>query len=289
MEMTLHDQAESIAPKLRVISLGAGVQSTTMALMAAHGEIGPMPDAAIFADTGYEPKAVYKHLDWLMSGVLPFPVAVVSAGNIREDTLTALAGGSIAARGAALTAPFFSAGGGPLNRQCTRHYKIDPINKHLRGWLGLKARRRLPKSPVVEVWMGISTDEAARMKPSREAWIAHRYPLIEADMSRWACLRWMERNGYPKPPKSACIFCPYHNDNAWRDLRDNDPDGWADAIEMDATLRKGRPVGSGGQVGTDALYLHRSLKPLDQVDLSTLEDHGQLNLFNNECEGLCGV
>ena len=37
---------------LRVISLGAGVQSTTMALMAAHGEIGPMPDCAIFADTG---------------------------------------------------------------------------------------------------------------------------------------------------------------------------------------------------------------------------------------------
>jgi hypothetical protein len=36
---------------LRVISLGAGVQSTTMALMAARGEIAPMPDCAIFADT----------------------------------------------------------------------------------------------------------------------------------------------------------------------------------------------------------------------------------------------
>jgi hypothetical protein len=38
---------------LRVLSLGAGVQSTTLALMAAHGEIGPMPDCAIFADTGW--------------------------------------------------------------------------------------------------------------------------------------------------------------------------------------------------------------------------------------------
>ena len=36
------DQASSI--RLRVLSLGAGVQSTTLALMAAHGEIGPMPD-----------------------------------------------------------------------------------------------------------------------------------------------------------------------------------------------------------------------------------------------------
>lgn len=58
---------------LRALSLGAGLQSTTMALMAAHGENGPMPDYAIFADTGWEPTAVYDHLAWLMSpNVLPF-------------------------------------------------------------------------------------------------------------------------------------------------------------------------------------------------------------------------
>src|SRR5215471_18956769 len=73
---------------MRVISLGAGVQSTTMALMAAHGEITPMPDCAIFADTGWEPKAVYAHLSWLRSSnVLPFPVHIVSAGNIRDDLI----------------------------------------------------------------------------------------------------------------------------------------------------------------------------------------------------------
>ncbi|WP_425493319.1 hypothetical protein [Hoeflea prorocentri] len=52
--------------------------------MAAHGEIGAMPDCAIFADTGWKPRAVYDHLVWLSSGnVLPFPVHIVSAGNIR--------------------------------------------------------------------------------------------------------------------------------------------------------------------------------------------------------------
>lgn len=66
---------------LRVLSLGAGVQSTTMALMAAHGEIGPMPDCAIFSDTGWEPKAVYDHLEWLEQQ-LPFPVHRVERGNI---------------------------------------------------------------------------------------------------------------------------------------------------------------------------------------------------------------
>ncbi len=52
---------------IHIISLGAGVQSSTMALMAACGEITPMPTAAIFADTGDEPKAVYEWLGWLAS------------------------------------------------------------------------------------------------------------------------------------------------------------------------------------------------------------------------------
>ena len=49
---------------MKIISLGAGVQSTTLALLAHHKEIEP-PDYAVFADTGWEPEAVYKHLDWL--------------------------------------------------------------------------------------------------------------------------------------------------------------------------------------------------------------------------------
>ena len=84
------ESGERSSLRLRTLSLGAGVQSTTLALMAAHGEIGPMPDCAIFADTGWEPGAVYEHLRWLMSpNVLPFPVHVVSAGNIRDEILAA--------------------------------------------------------------------------------------------------------------------------------------------------------------------------------------------------------
>ena len=49
---------------LRILSLGAGVQSSTLALMIEKGEI-PMVDAAIFADVGAEPKKVIKWLDFL--------------------------------------------------------------------------------------------------------------------------------------------------------------------------------------------------------------------------------
>lgn len=37
------------------------------------------------------------------------------------------------------------------------------------------------------------------------------------------------------------------------------------------------------------VFLHRSAVPLDSADLSTPEDHGQLDMFGNECSGLCGV
>ena len=49
---------------LTVLSLGAGVQSSAMAVMSARSDLPPV-DCAIFADTGYEPKMVYKYLELL--------------------------------------------------------------------------------------------------------------------------------------------------------------------------------------------------------------------------------
>jgi hypothetical protein len=249
-----------------------------MALMAAHGEITPMPDCAIFADTGWEPKRVYEHLDWL-EGLLPFPVHRVTAGNIRHG----LVEGALGKRWASI--PAFADGpdgSAPIRRQCTTEYKLVPIRRKVRELLGI-AGKHSPKTPVVEQWIGMSLDEVVRMKPSRETWWVNRWPLVEKRMTRNDCIRWMERVGYPEPPKSACIGCPYHSDTMWRHIRDHDPVSWADAVEIDHLIR------SGFRGMKHQLFLHRSLKPLELVDLSTAEDHGQLNLFLDECEGMCGV
>ncbi len=273
--------------QIRIISLGAGVQSTTMALMAAHGEIGPMPDCAIFADTGAEPAGVYKHLDWLETQ-LPFPVYRVSAGNLRDEITNAMSGKNnrMAAR-----PPFYTlagnGSGGMLQRQCTQDIKILPIIRKVRELIGLKKGQRGPKIAVVEQWIGISSDEAIRMKPSRLSFIQHRWPLIETGMHRHHCLAWCEKRQYPKPAKSACTFCPYTDDLRWRDMKANDPVSFADAVAIDKAIRPGMP-GPRRPKGT-AWFIHRSCKPLDEVDLSTAEDRGQLNMFLNECEGMCGV
>jgi hypothetical protein len=276
-------------PTLRILSLGAGVQSTTMALLAAHGEIGPMPDAAIFADTGSEPAPTYEHLRWLMSpNVLPFPVHVVGkATSLYADLMRGTNSGGrrrYAAIPAFLSRPGEREGMG--RRQCTKEYKIEPLLKKQRELAGFAPRQRIPAG-AVEVWIGISRDEALRMKPSRNAWSVHRWPLIERGMTRADCLRWLAERGYPEPPKSACTFCPFRSDREWRALRDQDPAGWQQAIEVDAAIR-GTESGYARDLKFKP-FLHRSLVPLPEVDLRTDDEAGQPDLFNNECEGMCGV
>ena len=159
-----------------IISLGAGVQSSTMALMAAHGEITPMPDFAIFADTAAEPSSVYEWLDKLEK-LLPFPVHRVmkGEGGLRKNILDGISAERFA------SVPFFTEsenGGGQLRRQCTNEFKIQPIIQRVRRELGIAKGQRAPKQILATSWIGISTDEASRMKPSREHYIAHRWPLI---------------------------------------------------------------------------------------------------------------
>ena len=231
-----------------------------MALMAAHGEITPMPDCAIFADTQSEPRAVYEWLDWLEKQ-LPFPVHRVSAGNL---------GAALMDAGRVATPPFFTEGGGMLWRQCTQDYKISPIRKKIREIAG-----------ECVLWIGISTDEAARRKASQVGYITNRHPLLESDISRNQCISWMQSHGYPRPPKSACTFCPYHDDATWRLMKRDDRDSFDHAVTIDEMIRLR---------GTKKnWYLHRSLRPLVDVDFRTAEDAGQLSMFTDECEGMCGV
>jgi hypothetical protein len=270
---------------LNVISLGAGVQSSTMALMAAHGEIEPMPDCAIFADTGAEPKKIYEWLGWLEKQ-LPFPVHRVSHGNIRDDIVAAVAGNIRTSHLG--QPPFFSIDDkkdGMLWRKCTSHYKIHPLEQKVRQLCGLKPGERGGKSVLATQWIGISSDEAQRMKPSGKAYIVHRWPLIDLNMSRHSCLQWMKARNYPSPTKSSCTFCPYHDDGLWRDMKRTDPESWSDAVKIDQIIAKGIPAAG----ANFPLYLHKSGQRLEEVDLRNAEDAGQLSMFGNECEGMCGV
>jgi hypothetical protein len=277
-------------PTLRVLSLGAGVQSSTVLLMSCREEL-PKLDAAIFADTQWEPLAVYEHLKWL-SGVAAsagIPVHRVSKGNLRADALRRVIGGRKNGGERWASMPLYTladgqADEGQIRRQCTREYKLDPIRKKVRELLGVPKGRVAPKDTLVEQWIGISADETRRMRVSREWWIQHRYPLVfdcDPPMRRSDCVAWLARN-YPdrQVPRSACVGCPFHSNAEWRSIKAN-PREWRDATDFDQAIR--RLDGLRGDA-----YLHRSCTPLAEADLDE-PDPRQGTLWSNECLGMCGV
>jgi hypothetical protein len=248
---------------IHIISLGAGVQSSTMALMAAHGEITPMPKCAIFADTGYEPSEVYGYLEYLKP-LLPFPVYNVQSSRfpnvVRENNHSQI--------------PSFIVGGFG-KRQCTSNWKIRPLQKKMRQIAGITAQRT--NGIKVIGWQGISLDEIWRMKPSQDHWLEKRFPLIDARMRRYNCENWLTTHDYKIPHKSACVFCPYRSKSQWRQSKIKGGPEW-DLICKVST-----------ELAAHHEFLTPECKPIEQCDFSTDEDHGQQVMFGNECEGMCGV
>lgn len=240
---------------LQVLSLGAGIQSTTLALMAARGEIEP-PYCAIFADTQWEPAEVYAHLGRLEK-LLPFPVYRVTAGDIRATIATD-----------SYDPIPWHVENGLGRRQCTHQFKLRPIKAKVRELLGIKR----PRAGAAEMWLGISRDEAHRMKPATVQYIENRWPLIERGMTRADCRAWLDQHGV-SAPRSACCGCPLLSNEDWRHRR-TQPE-WNDTVAWSYKL------------AARGEYMHHSLRPLDQADLGF--DDRQMDLFGNECAGGCGV
>jgi hypothetical protein len=266
---------------IHILSLGAGVQSSTLALMAATGEITPMPHCAIFADTQAEPASVYRWLDWLEKQ-LPFPVHRVTKGSLTDASLRV----RTSAKGLKYTKhaiPAFIVDSqgrkGLLMRQCTLDFKISVIYREI-----TRVRRECGAKSAIQ-WIGISRDEADRMKPSRVKSVVNIWPLVDAGITRAKCLQWIKAQGFPAPPRSSCVYCPYHSDFEWKRLRDEEPEEFERAAKYDEDLRA-----SLAGVIRGTAYLHSSRVPLRDADFrSKDEKSGQENLFRNECEGHCGV
>lgn len=271
-------------PPLTYLSLGAGVQSSALLVMSALGLKGcPRADFAVFADTGDEPAWVYRQLEtlreFLMTNAPNLPIEVVRYGCLSDDILHKRSGQRA-------RIPLFirnpDGSRGMINRQCTSAYKIEPIEQLIRQKLGVARGRRVPKAIRVTALIGISFDERDRMKDSQRPWIMTRWPLIENVMRRHDCELLLREFGLPIPGKSACVFCPFHSDAYWHNLKINHPEEFAKAVQFDANIRREKSFTS--QAGEP--FLHQSLRPLADVEFAV---ETSFDGFGNECSGHCGV
>jgi hypothetical protein len=290
------------ADPLRIISLGWGVQSFALAAMSALGELPPV-DAAIHADTTHERSETYafakRWTPWLeargvqvvtvsdrkaasalfgKSGQTHLPAFTLKTGMVQEgDWIWAENGEEFWEPSGRIVQKMKQ---GQLRRSCTQRWKIAPQ----RRWISAELKRReLPKSPgSVDQWFGITKDEWSRMRDSDVRYVRNVYPFMDLDppMTRHDVMRWLQDNGLEIPVKSACVFCPYHNLAAWREIKTGSNGDWSKAVEVDTLIRHKRP---GYQC-----FVHPACIPLDQVDLRNEQDHGQLELWpEEECTGNC--
>ncbi|HZN70125.1 MAG TPA: hypothetical protein VFC00_00345 [Micromonosporaceae bacterium] len=257
--------ATSTGPVYRFLSLGAGVQSSTALLLACQGRI-PTFDAAIFADTGWEPLAVYRHLHRLtrIAAQAGIPVVRVRKGHIRRDALDPHH------RFASMPLYCLSPTGrrGMARRQCTSEYKLKPIKAEVRRRLGYPHPTRVPAGVYAQMAIGISADEWMRARTADVRYMRNTFPLLDLGWDRSDCVGYLTEHGLGDTPRSACLGCPFHDDAFWLNLKTNHPVEWADAVAFDAAIRHGSAkANADGHALRGTFYLHASRVPLDQAVL----------------------
>ena len=270
---------------LRVLSLGWGVQSWTLAAMIAMEEMEPV-DFAIHSDTTHEASGTYTHAKkwtpWLEErGVKIITVQPDSASVISGDTGVMIPAHSMNADGPIA----------PIRRQCTYAWKIAPIRQYIRTLLpeqpkSYQVRTQKEKDAYVRVLQpdmvhmitGISWDEALRMKDSPVKYIKHVYPLVDMRIKRSDCILWLERNGLDVPPKSSCVFCPYHSRASWKDKKRDGGKDWDDAVAVDLLIRD--------KIKGQSLFLHPYREPLS-VAVKIPEDQGVKQLMLGDSDPTC--
>ena len=258
--MTTEPKRYNAENPLKILSLGWGVQSWTLAAMAALGEI-PKPDYAVHADTTHEMEGTYSHAakwtPWLKEHGIP--VVTVQAANANVVVYRSTASVMIPA----ITVEKQTLEKGIAKRQCTKEWKIAPLRRFARSIIG-------KTSPdCVEMWMGISLDEWQRMRDSGTQYIKNVYPLVDRRLNRSYCAAWLEEHGLDIPPKSACTFCPYHNKDYWKRMKQAGGADWDEAVTVDEVIRdKGKGSGKDFQ-----LFIHSSGLPLEEA-VRIPEDYG---------------
>lgn len=250
---------------MKILSLGWGVQSFTIAAMCALGEL-EMIDAAVHSDTTHEKSGTYEFSKKMTPWLKNHGVSVVTVKDEKASKRIF--------EGEMIPAYTIDEKGkiGQAFRTCTHRWKIVPV----RRWLQKNREKQ-----QVELWFGISTDESLRMRQSNVKYITNRYPLIEKGMSRYDCTEWLKYNSLQIPVSSSCVFCPYHSQSTWREIKNDTPEDFRKAVFIEEIIRNKRPPYK--------LFLNRKLIPLSEIDFRSQEDFGQLNLWDDECEGMCGL
>lgn len=208
-----------------IFSCGGGVQSTACLVLAAQGKIPYR--TFIFANVGDKAESPHT-IDYINFVLKPYAkkhgIEWIDTGWVDKTGKKRDLYEDFCRKPGNVRLPMHRKGGGPGMRGCTTNYKIKPIAKWIKN-----------NAPGCTLGLGISTDEPHRARPARtdDVHAVNHYPLIELGIDRSMCLRIVEAEGLPQPPKSSCWFCPYKTTEQWTTLKRSDPSLFEKACEME--------------------------------------------------------
>lgn len=243
----------------------------SMAMLVLHKQGKIKADYCVTADTGSENDMLLSNGDratadeYYNEVIKPyckkigvkssFPRAKDKNGNPLDSIWDNLQSGSTSG------VPLFGSGGGRLMQTCTGKYKIRAVRQFLRTE---KVRKAV-------IYLGLTKDEAHRMKPSDVKWAQNEWPLINEYKGRIDCIKMVENEGLVYPIHTQCDNCPHKDYKRWTTTSD-----WV--IEKLSEIETKLP----GQFFTPIR------KPIKQAiaDMKELDKQG--TLFGDFCEsGYC--
>jgi hypothetical protein len=254
-----------------VLNYGGGWQTTGMLALLEQSNL-PRPDRIIIADTGREKKSTWRYLE---SAARPHMQAI---GMDIEIAPRSLAYVDIYGHNGDLLLPVWTATG-KLSAFCSTEWKARVVERYLKlTELGF-TREAIAAMPVSEVqthmkrrtegeyrnWIGFTYDERDRIKSPVGKW----FPLVEMMLTKADIRTIIRAAGWADPTSSACWMCANLDNAEWRNIRDNDPDTFEMACQLDDEIRE-NDIFNGGT----GVWLHASRVPLREADLEVEDRKG---------------
>lgn len=254
-------------PLLTVLNFSGGKQSSALLWMVLLGEL-PKPDNFIVlnANPGMENSGTYEYVSMMFTKCRNAGIDAwtVEGPDLYEDLLEL----PHTNRTRIDNPPFWTKDGrgklGRLMQCCTKHYKIAPMDRAIRIVLeerfGISRKSSHLGEGIVEKWIGFAADETSRVKPPAQKYVRFRYPLIEMGMTTEDVAKFFDENNLPVPPRSVCNACFANNVAYFKEMHDNRPGDWAQAVAVDNAIRDMTKFG----VKYEA-FVSKTLLPLEEL------------------------
>jgi len=238
---------------------GGDVQTIALGVLVHKGLL-PRPERVVMANTGREVKSTFEYLEnharqlyWDFG----CEIEIIPHDKAKHDIYYTNRQGVL---DTLPVMPVFTRQSGKLGQTdnfCSGFWKRDVVI----DWLKQPENGYGQANPVIQ-WLGFSTNEISRCKPSGVKWRENHFPLCYGygvRLTRQECVSLIAEFGLPIPKKSRCRDCSFQSNKEWREIKES-PDEWNAVIDFDYELRSNDP--------SNSVFLHSDGIPLIDADLS---------------------